>query len=182
MPTLSQDHIFETVTVSQFKKSILPLRDKLYRFALSYVKNRDEAADVVQDVMVKTWEDIDSPASIRNIEAWCMTLVRNKSLDQLKRKGRNFLQIVDQYDLQSDTKDPLEVTQANETRASINEIIADLPPKQRDVISLRDLEGYSYKEIAEILEIDVNNVKVLLHRARMTVREALTKMNAYGTE
>ena len=160
----------------------MPLRDKLFRFALSYVKNKDEAADVVQDVMVKTWEEVDSPASIRNIEAWCMTLVKNKSLDQLKRKGRNFLQIVDQYDLQADTETPLEVTQARETKNCIKGIIANLPPKQRDVISLRDIEGYSYNEIAEIVDIEMNHVKVLLHRARGTVREILTKRDAYGVK
>jgi RNA polymerase sigma-70 factor (ECF subfamily) len=62
----------------------------------------------------------------------------------------------------------------------IKEFISSLPDKQRQVIHLRDVEGYSYNEICEILEIDMNQVKVNLFRARTAVREKLIKINAYG--
>jgi RNA polymerase sigma factor (sigma-70 family) len=62
----------------------------------------------------------------------------------------------------------------------ISELIAGLPEKQRQVMHLRDIEGYSYNEICEIMEIDLNQVKVNLFRARNAVREKLTKINAYG--
>ena len=62
----------------------------------------------------------------------------------------------------------------------INQLIASLPEKQRQVIHLRDVEGYSYNEICEILELDMNQVKVNLFRARNAVREKLMKINAYG--
>jgi RNA polymerase sigma-70 factor (ECF subfamily) len=58
--------------------------------------------------------------------------------------------------------------------------INSLPEKQRQVIHLRDVEGYSYNEICEILELDMNQVKVNLFRARSSVREKLIKINAYG--
>jgi RNA polymerase sigma-70 factor (ECF subfamily) len=63
---------------------------------------------------------------------------------------------------------------------NVSLLIASLPEKQRQVIHLRDIEGYSYNEICEILELDMNQVKVNLFRARNAVREKLTKMNAYG--
>lgn len=171
---------FEEVTNQAFEQIILPLKDKLFRFAFSYLKNEDDAKDVVQDVMIKTWEDVKDLTAIRNIEAWCMTLVKNRSLDKLKRKGRNHLQIVDQHQLRMVDADPLQQTVTNEKMLQIKEIISLLPEKQRDVINLRDVEGYSYQEIAEIMEIELNNVKVLLHRARMQVRNSIKNLQDYG--
>jgi RNA polymerase sigma-70 factor (ECF subfamily) len=67
-----------------------------------------------------------------------------------------------------------------ESMQQVNKLIASLPEKQRQVMHLRDVEGYSYNEIVEIMEIDMNQVKVSLFRARSAVREKLTKINAYG--
>ena len=67
-----------------------------------------------------------------------------------------------------------------ESMLKITQMIAALPEKQRQVIHLRDVEGYTYQEICEILELDMNQVKVNLFRARNAVREKLTKIDAYG--
>lgn len=75
---------------------------------------------------------------------------------------------------------PHEKAEIHEHMQRINEMIAALPEKQRQVIHLRDVEGYSYNEICEILELDMNQVKVNLFRARNAVREKFIKINAYG--
>jgi len=178
---IHKGHTFEDVTSQVFEQVILPLKNKLFRFAMSYLKDVDDAKDVVQDVMIKTWEDLKDDSGIRNVEAWCMTLVKNKSLDRLKRSGRNYLQIVDQHDLTASVADPYEQTVRREQGETIRKVINSLPDRQREVISLRDIEGYSYNEIADILEIELSNVKVLLHRARMQVRTQLKKQVEYGT-
>jgi RNA polymerase sigma-70 factor (ECF subfamily) len=84
------------------------------------------------------------------------------------------------YNLQHESLTPYETAEARESMQRINQFIADLPDKQRQVMHLRDVEGYSYNEICDILEIDLNQVKVNLFRARNAVREKLTKINAYG--
>jgi len=173
---------FDQVTTQAFKELILPLKNKLFRFAFSYLKDEDDAKDVVQDVMIRSWEEIEDVKSIKNLEAWCMTLVKNRSLDRLKRKGRNYLQVVDQHYISSEAADPLQVTMEREDDLRIKGIIARLPEKQREVIKLRDMEGYTYLEIAEILEIELNHVKVLLHRARNQVKEELRKTHGHGIE
>jgi RNA polymerase sigma-70 factor (ECF subfamily) len=76
---------------------------------------------------------------------------------------------------------PAETTELSESMKRIGELMAELPEKQRQVMHLRDIEGYSYNEICEILEIDMSQVKVSLFRARNAVREKLQKMDAYGT-
>lgn len=174
---------FEAVTGQVFEQLILPLKNKLFRFAYSYLKDEDDAKDVVQDVMIKSWEDIKDVNAIRNVEAWCMTLVKNRSLDQLKRKGRsNKVEIDAQHQLRIVGADPLEQTVQNDTNSRIRELISQLPEKQRDVITLRDVEGYSYQEIAEIMGVEMSNVKVLLHRARMKVRAEIKNIHGYGIE
>lgn len=167
---------FERVTTQQFKSFILPLKNKLYRFALSFVVNEADAKDVVQDVMIKSWERIEDISKIKNIEAWCMTMTRNKSLDMLRKKGRNHLQIADQVHLSSTELNPFEKTSTLESRSNIQHFIAQLPDNQREVITLRDIEGHSYKEIADILNLELNHVKVLLHRARQSVKKKLEKI------
>ncbi|NNK81349.1 MAG: RNA polymerase sigma factor, partial [Flavobacteriales bacterium] len=76
--------------------------------------------------------------------------------------------------------DPLQQTVTNERVKQITEIISLLPEKQRDVINLRDVEGYSYQEISEIMAIELNHVKVLLHRARIQVRNSIKNLQDYG--
>ncbi len=167
------------MTSSEFKQLILPLKNKLFRFAQSFVC-REDAEDVVQDVMIKCWEDIEDPNNIDNMEAFSMKMVRNKSLDKLKKKGRNYLQVVDQYNLSSGTKNPYEETKEKESISQIRDIIQLLPQKQKNVILLRDIEGYSYNEIGETLDLSIDQVKVNLHRARTYVRKQMVKINEYG--
>jgi RNA polymerase sigma factor (sigma-70 family) len=83
-------------------------------------------------------------------------------------------------EIKNETLTPHERTEIHENMQQLNEMIAALPEKQRQVIHLRDIEGYSYNEICDILELDMNQVKVNLFRARNTVREKFVKINAYG--
>lgn len=142
--------------------------------------NEADALDVVQEVMMKAWEKIDDPESFGSPEAWCMTLTKNRSLDLLKKKGRNHLPLTDQYDLQAGSATPLEATESKESINNIQEIISHLPELQRTVIQLRDVEGYSYKEIADIMDVGMSHVKVLLHRARKQVQRRFRRVNQHG--
>lgn len=168
------------MTSSEFKLLILPLKNRMYRFAMSLLSQNADAEDVVQDVMIKCWEEIDDPKKIKNIEAFSMKMIRNKSLDKLKRKGRNYLQIVDQYELNTNGSDPFEVTRQREAMSRIRDIMELLPEKQRSVIALRDIEGYTYNDISETLNMDLNQVKINLHRARTYIREQMIKFENYG--
>jgi len=110
-----------------------------------------------------------------------MRIVKNLSLDRLRAHQRHATdRMADGFDIRHESLSPLERTELNENMVRIREFIAALPEKQRQIIHLRDVEGYSYNEICEILEIDMSQVKVNLFRARNAVREKLLKINAYG--
>lgn len=159
----------------------MPTKNKLYRFALSYLKNEEEAKDIVQEVFLKVWNKRASLGFYRNIEAWCMTLTKNLSLDriksghfQLSASGENLPDI-------AGNDSPYRDTELNSTISLVRKFIDNLPEKQRDIIHLRDVEGYTYQEIAGILKLDVNQVKVNLFRARKTVKQKILNVETHGT-
>lgn len=170
------------MTKEEFENNVLPLKNKLFCFALSILKNKEESRDVVQDVMLKIWSSGKKLKDYNNLEAWCMTLIRNRSLDKLKVKSNRFEQVDGKYDISSETPDPMKKLVQKDLLDRIGKIIETLPANQQEAIQLRDFQGYSYKEIAEILEIDMNLVKVNIHRARTTIKKQIIKLNSYGLQ
>lgn len=169
------------MNLESFQTRILPVKNKLFRFALRFLGNEDEAKDVVQDVLIRVWNGRERMDEVQNWEAWCMRITKNLSLDRIRAISRKQAQpIEDGYGIKMDGLSPHETTEIQESMNRISQFIAALPEKQRQVIHLRDVEGYSYNEIVEIMEIDMNQVKVNLFRARNAVREKLIKIDAYG--
>lgn len=169
--------------VEQYKIEILPLKNKLYRFAFNIVRDEDLAKDIVQECMIKAWEKRNEMHLINNKEAWCMQVTKNKALDKLRSKH---VKRTDLFEVELDTRkerdNPYVVMERNDVLARIKGLIAGLPQRQREVMQLRDIEGFSYKEVADTLEIDINLVKTNLFRARRKLKESLTNENAYGIE
>ena len=165
-----------------FTRTILVHKNKMYRFALSIVGDEHEAKDVVQDVLLKLWETRVELEDKLNVEAWCMTLTRNKSLDKLKRVGRKLKSNLDHVGMKlvSDNHTPDAYTIQNETMNFVSDAIQQLPEQQKAVFQLRDIEGYSYLEICEALNMDMSKVKVYIFRARKSIKESLEKINSYG--
>lgn len=172
---------FQRMNLEAFENRVLPVKNKLFRFALKFLGNEEEAKDVVQEVLIRVWNGGEQLKEIQNWEAWCMRITKNLSLDRLRVLTRKQTQPIEEsYHIRHEAPTPDTSTEANESMQKITEIIAALPEKQRQVIHLRDVEGYSYQEISEILEIDMNQVKVTLFRARNAVREKMIKIDAYG--
>jgi RNA polymerase sigma factor (sigma-70 family) len=169
------------MNLEAFQTRVIPAKNKLFRFAFRLLGSEEEAKDVVQEVLIKVWNGREQMNEVQNWEAWCMRITKNLSLDRIRSRNRRATDpIEDGFDIRNETLSPLETTELGESMTRINQFIAALPEKQRQVIHLRDIEGYSYNEICEILELDLNQVKVNLFRARNFVREKLVKMNAYG--
>lgn len=164
-----------------FQNRVLPVKNKLFRFALRFLNNEEEAKDVVQEVFIRVWNGREQMDQVQNWEAWCMRITRNLSLDRIRSLSRKSTQPIEEsINIRNESLTPHESAEADENMQRINQLIAGLPEKQRQVIHLRDIEGYSYNEICDIMEIDLNQVKVNLFRARNSVREKLIKINAYG--
>jgi len=163
-----------------FKNEILPLKDKLFRYALSFLKDESESEDIVQEVFLRLWKKRNDFTYIKNIEAWSMTMTRNLTLDKIKTRRLEFKNLNNAEDTSAMNLGPDQLVEQSEAMAGIKKLIDSLSEKQKQVILLRDVEGYTYQEIGEIIGIDQNLVKVTLFRARENVRKKLLKTDQYG--
>ena len=167
------------MNLQEFKSRILPVKDKLFRFALSLTHNPAEAEDVVQEVLIKVWDRRREMSDIHNPEAWCMRLTRNLSVDKMRSKHQRTQQVDGYLELPDGNASPYQHTEAHDTMQLIRSLMERLSDKQRQVMHLRDIEGLTYEEISEALGLPVNQVKVNLHRARQAVRAQLLKIETH---
>lgn len=163
-----------------FRNDILPLKNQLYRLALRITLDSAEAEDIVQETMIKVWNKRDSWNEIDNMEAFCFTVCRNLSLDSVK-SHRSQNQSLDESPVEKadDTFNPSEEAIEKDQVNLVKHIIDSLPEKQRSCIQLRDFEGKSYKDIAQILEISEEQVKVNIFRARQTVKQRFAAIDGF---
>ncbi len=164
-----------------FRNDVMPLKDKLFRLALRITLDRPEAEDVVQEALVKVWNRRERWQELESIEAFCLKVTRNVALDHIKKKGHDNESLGNVGKDRPDTSsDPHERMIQKDRLAHVKKIIDGLPEKQRSCIQLRDIEGKPYKEIAEILDITEEQVKVSIFRARQTIKTKYLELDKYG--
>ena len=156
-----------------FQTDILPLKNELFRMALRITQNREEAEDVVQETMIKVWNRREQWLQLESIEAFCLTICRNLSLDKLRRMDNQAQSLgddIDPTDL-SHSSNPEQITIQRDRSRMVRQLINELPERQRTCMQLRDIEGKSYRDIAQILDITEQQVKINIFRARQAVKE-----------
>ena len=176
-----------------FRNDILPLKNELYRLALRITLNPAEAEDVVQETMIKVWNRRDRWEELDSIEAFCLTICRNISLDKMKKAENQNPSLeslrVGEWNSGTDGHDapdhsyssnPEEQAMQRDRIALVRQLIDNLPEKLRSCMQLREFEGKSYKEIAQILGITEEQVKVNIFRARQQIKQQFIKTENYG--
>ncbi len=157
--------------VKEFNHIVSQIKDKMYRIAFRIVRNQEEARDVVQDSLVKIWNKWDTVQGVDNKEAYCMTITRNMSIDLLRSRKVETSDLDQHYDIQSNSADPERIAIAKDEYRTVRAFVDKMAENHRTVLELRDIEGYSYKEISEITGYSLEKVKVYLFRARMQIKE-----------
>lgn len=151
----------------------------MYRIAFDIVRQEELAEDVVQEVFIKVWEKRVELAAIENLDAYCVRMTRNLAIDKTRLKHFKNLDISSASTLHLNEPSPSRLTELQNTVSLIRKWMNDLPPSQKEVLVLRDFEGLSYQEIADTMEIPVNQVKVYLFRARQYLRLKMNKTHDY---
>lgn len=168
--------ILSTAT-DEYVELITEVKDTVYRLALSYVTDRSEAEDVAQDVYERVWRARDEILRHNYPRAYICRMTRNLAIDRLRQR-RNVAMSETRGIASGDGNNLIEI---NDMAALTRQYIAELPERQRITIFMRDVEGYSFEEIAEAMESDPTSVRVNLSRARKTVRDRVLKAMSYGT-
>ena len=163
-----------------FRNDIMPLKNQLYRLALRITLNSAEAEDIVQETLIKVWNRRDTWDEIKNIEGFCFTVCRNLSLDSIKRHDNLNANLDEaQVEQMAQVPTPSEQTIENDRLAIVRRIIDNLPEKQRSCIQLRDFEGKPYKDIAQILDITEEQVKINIFRGRQTIKQKFMEIEEF---
>jgi len=142
----------------------------VYRVALRMLGDHADAEDVTQDVFLQAWRSLDQFRGDSAFSTWLYRVTTNRCLNRLTRSRRTE-QLPDA--VLSSTAGPARTVEARSQVEELGRIFLQLTPQQRAVLVLREIEGCSYEQIAEILEIGVPAVKSRLHRARISVLTAM---------
>jgi RNA polymerase sigma-70 factor (ECF subfamily) len=157
----------------------MPFKDKVFRLAKRLLVSQDEAEDATQELYLKLWKNKNKLTSYRNIEAFAMTMTKNYCLDRLKSKQASNLSLIHSNYKENNISLQKKI-ELQDSVKKVHELIAELPEQQRMVIQLRDVEGYEFKEIEEMLQMKPTAIRVALSRARKIIREQLIQQDAYG--
>jgi len=166
------------MTTEEFKKRVLPIKDKLFRLARRILNDVEESEDVIQEVFYRLWVRKEELENYRSIEAFAMVITKNMCLDKIKSKHYQKAELAE-WNAPVDYHSPQKIIEIKEDVSNIHRLIQQLPELQRIIVQMRDVEELEFEEIAGILQMNLNAIRVNLSRARKTIREQLIKKHEY---
>jgi RNA polymerase sigma-70 factor (ECF subfamily) len=153
-----------------FKREMLAALPNLRAFAISLIRSRDKADDLVQDTIMKAWAKQDSYQTGTNMRAWLVTILRNEFYSQIRKAGREVQDTDGAYT--SRLSVPPEQNGSVDLQ-DFRHALAQLPDDQREAILLVGASGFAYEEAAEICGCPVGTIKSRVSRARLRLQELL---------
>jgi len=158
---------------------LLPaFRRKVFGLAYSFLRDREAAEDVTQEVFIKVWRALPGFDGRASMSTWIYTIARNASLSALRARRPQASLSDPQVMAAVESIDPVQSADVIVDRAAILRLVEQLPPKQRQVVMLFYMEAQSHEDVAAMLAMPVGTVKTLLHRARARLSAAVSKMSA----
>jgi RNA polymerase sigma-70 factor (ECF subfamily) len=167
-----------------FDELVVRYRDKVYRLAYKILRNEDDAAEALQDAFTSAFRGLKNFKAESTFSTWLYRVATNASLMKYRKRRDDHLSLEQSQSPQRDaepmaipdwSQQPLEELLDSETREVMEEGLRRLPEDLRTVFILRDEEGHSNAEVAQMLDLSVAAVKSRLHRARIALRDRLDR-------
>lgn len=179
----SKPRYSETEKYRIFDKEFMPHIDSMYNFAFRLTNDEDDANDLVQDTYMKAFRFINSFQEGTNAKAWLFRILKNSFINDYRKKSKEPSK-VDYQEVETvyNSTEDAEFESTSDLRIeAVQDMIGDevamalngLPVDFRTVIILCDIEGFTYEEMAKILDIPIGTVRSRLHRARNLLKEKL---------
>ena len=165
------------MTAPEFKQQFLPLSRRMYWTAWRLTGHAQEAEDLVQEAFLRLWSKKDTIGVIENAEAYCTALVKNLYYNQSRRKRVYTSDLSMASSVIADTERVDETVAWRDESCQVRRLINQLPLQQRKVVMLHDVEELTNDEIQQQTGLQPTNIRVLLSRARNTIREKLKIMS-----
>ena len=163
-----------TQSALRFRLAVARHHRLVYRVCFGLLRDEHEAEDVTQETFLKYWQ---LSGEVRGAKAWLVTVARNKCLDRIRANKRFVDADPEIFEQQTEDRDPEWHASRGESVDRLERLVNNLPEPQRSLVLLFDIEGLTGIECAEALNLNVNQVKVYLHRARRQLRRALENSN-----
>lgn len=159
----------ERMNRSQYNKCVEQYADRVFRFALSSLRDEDLAKDVVQETFARIWEHVDT-VEFERAKPYLFTAAHHIMIDEIRRSQKT--QPLDVSNIQKSVSNSY-----SDVQEVLHRALTSLPEVQRNVILLRDYEGYSYQEIGEITGLSESQVKVYIFRGRTALKKKLKSID-----
>lgn len=172
-----------------FSELVKKYERMIYNTSYQILGNADDAFDVSQETFIKAYKSLGAFRGDSKFSTWLYKICQNAAKDYLRSKSRHRTVSLTAYgdddtkEIQLDIPDedpsnqPGSSLEREESRKAVREAISQLSEDHKSVIVLRDIEGYSYDEISEILNLEIGTVKSRLNRARLAIKDFLIKRN-----
>lgn len=171
-----------------FGELVLRYQDRLYRSLVHMLGSFHDASDVTQDAFLLAYQKLNSFRQDSSFYAWLFRIAYNSAINSRRKlkmrtvslNGNQHHSDCDGADFQPQDdhsfRDPADSLQTSETIQSVQDALHQLPPEYRDALILKEIEGFRYEEIAEMLSCPVGTVRSRIHRARQMLRERLARV------
>ena len=160
----------------EFKDIFMPIHQKMFRIAFRLVENKEQAGDIVQETLIKLWNNKDSLSEVNSYEAYAITVLKNTSYDFIRRPKVN--QEMYNFEL-ADNKSIISDVEVADDLSTVQILIKELPEPQQEIMILKHWEDHSDKEISEITGISEGNIRVILSRTRKIIKDKFLKISTY---
>lgn len=167
-------------TIEAYELLVKRFKDPLMNYVFRFVGNKDVASDIVQDTMIKFYLNKDSYKSFAKFSTWIYTIAGNLARNELKRRKRRVIFSLNNHDdnqeLQVEDKSfvaPDRATDNSISREMVEKALKKVKPVYREVVVLRDVQGLSYEEVAEITKLSIGTVKSRINRGRKQLQKLL---------
>ena len=155
------------MTEREYNQCVNEYADNVYRFIVKNLRHEEDARDVVQTAFEKLWRNREQVEN-EKCKSYLFTVAYNQMIDHIRKNKR--ITLKEDFE---DSKQVVHQSSSNHTRKVLMEALNRLNETQRSLVMLKDYEGYSYEEIGKITNLNESQVKVYLHRARLTLRNYL---------
>jgi RNA polymerase sigma factor (sigma-70 family) len=168
----------------RYRFLIQQYKNKIYSYSLFMLKDKMDADDVTQEVMIRIWQNVDK-FNLLAAKTWIMKTTNNLCIDYLRKRqaafGKNYSiteEFEDSHGSELTEHNPYLTTHIKMMVSKVKDAISALPENLRSVFVLYEIQGLKYKEISQALDLPINSVKVYLLRARKKLQEELKQYEA----
>ena len=166
-----------------FKQRVLPVQGRLFRLAQLFLRNREEAEDALQDVLMRLWSNRQQLDAYHSVEALAVQMTKNLCFDRLKALRRQpVTDTADYLNVSTHEASPHRQLELTDSASQMQRLIDALPEQQKLLIHLREVDECSFDEIEQITGLTVNNIRVILSRTRQRLRDDYVKVNNHETD